>query len=42
MGLMFFRAFYVKELMAARLARASTLAYALNGCDGQGAERLDW
>lgn len=35
MGLMFFRSFYVKELMAARLARASTLAYAMNGCDGQ-------
>ena len=34
MGLMFFRYFYAKELMAARLARASTLAYAMSGCDG--------
>jgi hypothetical protein len=34
-GLMFFRYFYAKELMAARLARASTLAYAMSGCDGQ-------
>jgi hypothetical protein len=33
MGLMFFRYFYVKELMAARLARASTLAYAMSGCE---------
>lgn len=34
-ALMFFRYFYVKELMAARLARASTLAYAMSGCDDQ-------
>lgn len=33
--LMFFRYFYVKELTAARLARASTLAYAMSGCDDQ-------
>jgi hypothetical protein len=33
MGLMFFRAFYVKELIAARLARASVLAYSMSGCD---------
>jgi len=33
-GLMFFRYFYVKEMMAARLARAGTLAYAMGGCEG--------
>ena len=41
MGLMFFRYFYVKELMAARLARASTLAYAMSGCD-DGKRPKDW
>lgn len=40
-GLMFFRYFYVKELMAARLARASTLAYAMSGCD-DGKVPKDW
>jgi len=40
MGLMFFRYYYVKELMAARLARASVLAYSMGGCDGQ--EPKDW
>ena len=35
MGLMFFRSFYVKELTASRLARASILAYSMSGCDGQ-------
>ena len=40
MGLMFFRYFYVKELMAARLARASTLAYSMSGCDGPAPK--DW
>ena len=40
MGLMFFRYYYVKELNAARLARASVLAYSMGGCDGQ--EPKDW
>lgn len=40
MGLMFFREFYVKELTASRLARASILAYAMSGCTGQ--EPKDW
>jgi hypothetical protein len=40
-GLMFFRYFYVKELIAARLARASTLAYAMSGCD-DGKRPKDW
>lgn len=35
MGLMFFRSYYVKELTASRLARASILAYSMSGCDGQ-------
>jgi hypothetical protein len=40
MGLMFFRYYYVKELTASRLARASILAYSMSGCDGQ--EPKDW
>ena len=40
MGLMFFRYYYAKELTAARLARASILAYSMSGCDGQ--EPKDW
>ena len=40
MGLMFFRYYYVKELTAARLARASVLAYSMGGCDAQ--EPKDW
>jgi len=35
MGLLFFRSFYVKELTASRLARASILAYSMSGCDDQ-------
>lgn len=40
MGLVFFRRFYVKEMMAARLARAGTLAYSMSGCTGT--EPKDW
>jgi len=40
MGLMFFRSFYIKELTASRLARASILAYSMSGCQGQ--VPLDW
>lgn len=40
MGLMFFRTFYIKQMLASRLARASILAYSMNGCERQ--EPLDW
>lgn len=40
MGLMFFRAFYIKQLTASRLARASVLAHSMVGCNGS--QPRDW
>lgn len=35
MGLMFFKAFYIKQLDASRLARGSVLAYSMVGCENE-------
>jgi hypothetical protein len=40
MGLMYFRGYYIKQMLTTRLARASILAYSMSGCEGQGPK--DW